>query len=269
MKAILSSFSELSRQAERQSKTKSVAFLPVGCIEQHGPVLPLGTDSIIAEGIAETLVAIFEEDGINAVLYPTIHYSPSRTNLDYYCSTSVDENSFRDYVSSTSNSILSHNFEVLVFVCMHGPAEPSLTEIALKYNNESFKSFACKKKLIVIIGTSSLNAVFQKHFKDEHAKHADYREFLLLFKILGEVFFDQEKMEKISKFDKEYREKEGMHTTSILGTPVNKRSFKGVIGYPLFLKEVSHSVTAELIWNDLISQFVSNISSVFKEQNSI
>jgi creatinine amidohydrolase len=41
---------------------RTIAILPLGAIEQHGPHLPVGTDALIAEGMLDTFVAILPAD---------------------------------------------------------------------------------------------------------------------------------------------------------------------------------------------------------------
>ena len=54
----------------------SVAVLPVGAVEQHGPHLPLGADATIAEGLAVRALDRLEGDGA-ALLLPTQHIGES------------------------------------------------------------------------------------------------------------------------------------------------------------------------------------------------
>ena len=53
-------------------KKKQIAIIPVGSIEQHGPHLPISTDSDIVTEISLQL-----SDKINGVLLPTINYGIS------------------------------------------------------------------------------------------------------------------------------------------------------------------------------------------------
>jgi creatinine amidohydrolase len=49
-------FEEISRLSER-----SVLLLPIGSMEQHGPHLPLATDAILAQALAEAIAGSFGE----------------------------------------------------------------------------------------------------------------------------------------------------------------------------------------------------------------
>lgn len=48
---------------------RGIAVLPVGALEQHGPHLPLSTDTLTAEAVAERLA-----DALDALLLPAIGY---------------------------------------------------------------------------------------------------------------------------------------------------------------------------------------------------
>lgn len=52
-----------------QRKDEDVVILPIGSVEQHGPHLPLSTDTIISEGFAELL-----GEHINGIVMPSINY---------------------------------------------------------------------------------------------------------------------------------------------------------------------------------------------------
>ncbi|MEW9076989.1 creatininase [Terrisporobacter glycolicus] len=52
-----------------ERKDKDVVILPVGSVEQHGPHLPLFTDTIISEGFANLL-----DDKVNGIVMPSINY---------------------------------------------------------------------------------------------------------------------------------------------------------------------------------------------------
>ncbi|WP_129664832.1 creatininase family protein [Phytoactinopolyspora endophytica] len=56
----------------------TVAVLPLGAVEQHGPHLPISTDYVVATSVAEAAVAGAAEAGVaNAVLMPALAYTKS------------------------------------------------------------------------------------------------------------------------------------------------------------------------------------------------
>src|SRR5512134_204321 len=61
--------------AREIDRGKTVAVLPVGAIEAHGPHLPLATDGLIAEAMAREGAARLDERGIPAVVLPLLPYT--------------------------------------------------------------------------------------------------------------------------------------------------------------------------------------------------
>src|SRR5947209_9934781 len=53
-------------------RTKTVAIVPVGAVEAHGPHLPLATDVIIAEAMARAAAGRLAARGKEAVSHPAI-----------------------------------------------------------------------------------------------------------------------------------------------------------------------------------------------------
>lgn len=53
---------------------RSVAIIPAGSVEAHGPHLPLGTDTLISTAVAERAAQALAERGYLAVHYPPLHY---------------------------------------------------------------------------------------------------------------------------------------------------------------------------------------------------
>jgi creatinine amidohydrolase len=58
-------------------RARTVAILPVGAVEAHGPHLPLGTDVVIAEAMARAGAGRIEEQGLQALVLPSFAYSPA------------------------------------------------------------------------------------------------------------------------------------------------------------------------------------------------
>lgn len=69
-------FEELTwPDVERLDPAHTVALLPLGAVEAHGPHLPLATDLIIAEAMARTAAERLEEGGdLDVLLLPTLSY---------------------------------------------------------------------------------------------------------------------------------------------------------------------------------------------------
>ena len=60
-------------------KKRQIGIIPVGSIEQHGPHLPISTDSDIVTEIASRL-----SKRINGILLPTITYGISNEHFPFF-----------------------------------------------------------------------------------------------------------------------------------------------------------------------------------------
>src|SRR6266850_7400357 len=58
-------------------KARTIAVLPTGAIEAHGPHLPLGTDVIIAEAMARAGAERLAARGFEVLLLPTLALTPA------------------------------------------------------------------------------------------------------------------------------------------------------------------------------------------------
>ncbi|HSM17725.1 MAG TPA: creatininase family protein [Gemmatimonadales bacterium] len=56
-------------------ETASLAILPIGAIEAHGPHLPLATDGLIAEAMAQAGAERLARRGYGCLLLPCLHYT--------------------------------------------------------------------------------------------------------------------------------------------------------------------------------------------------
>lgn len=266
MRADLLTFLEVAAVLQGGS-LKKIAYIPVGCTEQHGPILPLGTDSLIAQNMAGALCERYQKKGYGGVVYPVVAYSPSRSNVDYPGSTTVGEDSFRNYVADLSRSIMGHGFDSLVFVCMHGPAEPALIELAFAMNQAQFRQEG-KLRPVLVLGITKFGTTFQKTLGSLYGKHADFKEFLLLYKCLGTDFFTAEKLAALKTFAEDYRRTE-LKSVTIPGVPMKYRSVDGVVGLPWPKDDVDYIGLSESLWGNLLTAFEACIDHAFDELESL
>jgi creatinine amidohydrolase len=64
-------------EVSRRLSPQSILVQPLGAIEQHGPHLPLSTDHVIAEAVAEAACAQAVEEGLDVWLLPGLAYTKS------------------------------------------------------------------------------------------------------------------------------------------------------------------------------------------------
>ena len=110
----------------------SVAVLPVGTIEQHGPHLPLVTDVLTATEMSRRAV---ERLAGEAVLMPSVFYAFNEHHLDFPGTISVRGETFIQYVTDIGLSLAHHGFKKILIVNGHGSNVPYLDIAARNITN--------------------------------------------------------------------------------------------------------------------------------------
>ncbi|MGR0221480.1 mycofactocin biosynthesis peptidyl-dipeptidase MftE [Agromyces sp. ZXT2-6] len=98
---------------------RPVLLVPLGSIEQHGPHLPLDTDTEIAEAVCESLAARFAAIGEDAVVAPPIAYGASGEHEDFPGTVSIGTTALAMLLVEYGRSA-SAWAERIVFVNGHG-----------------------------------------------------------------------------------------------------------------------------------------------------
>lgn len=110
---------------------ESVAVVPLGSTEQHGPHLPLATDHLIAEALAREAA---ERAGY--LCTPTINVGVSTHHMQFHGTMSVDPPEFRDYVESFSRNLTYHGIDRIVYVNAHGGNMEHLREVGRRLRQD-------------------------------------------------------------------------------------------------------------------------------------
>jgi mycofactocin system creatininase family protein len=106
----------LSRTASTAGLAE-LAVVPLGATEQHGPHLPLGTDTIIARALARGLAAARDD----VVVAPALPYGSSGEHAGFPGTLSIGQEALRLVVLELARSWPGR----MLFVCAHGGnAEP-------------------------------------------------------------------------------------------------------------------------------------------------
>jgi creatinine amidohydrolase len=112
------------KRAREEFQQAKVALIPVGSTEQHGPHLPLGTDFLIAEELAEAAAA---ETG--AICTPTIPVGLSEHHRQFWGTLWVEPEHFRSYMKGIATSLAYHGIKRIVYVNGHGGNAAALQEV--------------------------------------------------------------------------------------------------------------------------------------------
>lgn len=109
----------------------SILVLPTGSIEHHGPHLPLATDLLLAEAIAERVVAGAVAAGIDTWLLPPIAYAKSDEHAWAPGTFWIDAPTLLDTLVGIGRGVAATPARTLVFYNGHG-GNLALLQVALR-----------------------------------------------------------------------------------------------------------------------------------------
>ncbi|MBV0922588.1 creatininase family protein [Halomicroarcula limicola] len=116
---------------ESYFESESLALMPLGSTEQHGPHLPEATDHIIAESFARRAA---EETGY--LCTPTVNVGVSPHHRQFHGTMWADAPAFRDYVESVTRNLAYHGIDRVIFVNAHGGNVEHLREVGRRLRDD-------------------------------------------------------------------------------------------------------------------------------------
>ena len=118
-------------------KKKQIAIIPVGSIEQHGPHLPISTDSDIV-----TEISLQFSDKINGVLLPTINYGISDEHFPFF-NLSIKKSTLSRILEDICESLIKNGISRILIINGHYGNLDSLKSFERKQkNNRKIKVFS-------------------------------------------------------------------------------------------------------------------------------
>jgi creatinine amidohydrolase len=118
-------------EARDAAGPRSVAILPVGAIEAHGPHLPLETDVIIAEAMARAGAARLRARGLRALVLPSLGYTTAAFARGFAGTISLRPETVTATVVDIADGLKRHGFALLAIANAHlDPAHLSSLDAA-------------------------------------------------------------------------------------------------------------------------------------------
>ena len=102
-------------EVEAYLQHQTSIIIPTGSTEQHGPMGLIGTDALCAE-----LIASGAADKLNALLAPTLAYTPAPFNMAFPGTLSVSTELFTQLVSEITQGLYQQGFRHIYFLNGHG-----------------------------------------------------------------------------------------------------------------------------------------------------
>ncbi len=100
-------------------KTRGVVLLPVGAIEQHGPHLPVTTDTLLVTNVLKRAMQLLPLD-VPAWRLPAVSYGKSNEHQDFPGTISLSAETLTAVLKDIATSLHRAGFRRLAFVNGHG-----------------------------------------------------------------------------------------------------------------------------------------------------
>ena len=166
MTDITSQFDPILRNLTKNKK--KIAVIPIGSIEQHGPHLPISTDSDIVSNVSKKI-----SDKNGYLLLPTITYGVSFEYAPFF-NLSIRESTLRTILIDLCASLLENNIKTIFIINGHHGNLKSIKNIDIKIKNK------LKNKVNVF-------PLSYWHFMDRDFDHAGFVETSLMLAISKNV----------------------------------------------------------------------------------
>ena len=210
------------------SKKKHIAVIPVGSIEQHGPHLPVSTDTDIVTEVAKR---VSEKNGY--LLLPTLSYGVSFEHAPFF-NLSIRESTLKTILSDLCTSLLSNGIRTIFIINgHHGNLKP------IKNLDVKFKKLS-KNKLNVF-------PLSYWHFMSRDFDHAGFVETSLMLAISKNV---KMKLAKKGLITDGVTKQEIAKIGKLANQSFPKATKNGIWGDPTkATKKDGHAILAEIVKN--------------------
>lgn len=230
---------------ELSSSSSSVVVLPLGTVEQHGPHLPLDTDTYILEKIL--IESCKKSKRKNSVLIlPTIPYGLSHLHVNFPGTISINSDLLNAIIYSIGKAVLTMGFKKLLLISWHGGHYSVMHDVSYKLKS--------RFKEAIIVYVSIIEMIFDKvkDIVEGPIYHADDLETSLMLALNGRVIMnDAIKDGKTSYLDGyvslNFRRKSDVK----IPVAIDKFSRTGVIGDPTRASKEKGIKILEVITNEL------------------
>jgi creatinine amidohydrolase len=114
------------KQAEQYFAGDVLAVLPVGSVEQHGPIGPLGTDYLIPAELARRL-----EERLDVLVLPAMPYGVSPYHMSFPGTVNIGHDTLRAVVANITSSLMLHGVRRFLILNGHGGNTPAIEAVCL------------------------------------------------------------------------------------------------------------------------------------------
>lgn len=101
------------------NKENTIVVMPIAAHEQHGKHLPIGTDTLIVEGVLEAFAKNVPED-MSILVLPVVAVGKSNEHMGFCGTLTYSMDTLVGIVRDTAKSVAAHGFQKLVLLNGHG-----------------------------------------------------------------------------------------------------------------------------------------------------
>ena len=135
-------FGEMTREQIRRVAPDSIAVLPTAAIEQHGPHLPVFTDSLMCELIARK-AAEKAADRASVVVAPILFFGNSHHHFPFPGVMSLQSHNFMAAVTDALEGLVKSGFRKVVVLNGHGGNSNPINVVGQDLVNRLGNPVAC------------------------------------------------------------------------------------------------------------------------------
>lgn len=124
-----------AEELRAKAAADAIVVLPVASIEQHGPHLPVGVDTILCSGVCKA--AAERADDVDVVVAPTLWCGMAEHHMAFGGTFTFDIPTYRAVLLSLLKSIERHGFHRVLIVNGHGGNIAALTAFLPDFARET------------------------------------------------------------------------------------------------------------------------------------
>ena len=119
-------------EIQARARPETVVLIPVASIEQHGPHLAVGVDTILAGAVAERTARRLHAAGTPALVTPTIWSGLAEHHMPFGGTMTLDLPTFMALVGGIARSVARHGFKRIALVNGHGGNTEAIASSAIE-----------------------------------------------------------------------------------------------------------------------------------------
>ncbi len=202
---------------DNRRKETTTVIIPTGSIEVYGPHMPLGTDCIVAEALANLVAEKF-----NALISPVIELNDASTLIAFPGTFNLERKNFVGYLENVFTTLIGYGFKNFLFISGHGGSVDMTSSLCKKY--QRLHDIKCAQIDWWRFAAANSEGILENKGPMAHGHASECGTSVMLY--LRPELVDMEKAEKVypksDSFD--------IFTDIIRYVPFDEKTHNGIIG---------------------------------------